>query len=152
AFKWEIVPYQKCRFWLGRIIQQLQVLWRIVFGGVTASKKSTSEEYKSQLNKSEFKAPPYISRIEDDAFCRSETFARQKVISGKKVDVLFNYAPIGWGKEKLHFLIVPKMHRDTFMNVTEEEHTEALGLMKLLVNHYYVSKIKKTIENAYILN
>ncbi len=32
-FKWEIIPYQKCRTIFGRIIQQLQVLWRVVFGG-----------------------------------------------------------------------------------------------------------------------
>ena len=34
AFNWEMVPYQKCRTFIGRAFQQLQVLWRIVFGGM----------------------------------------------------------------------------------------------------------------------
>jgi hypothetical protein len=36
-FNWEMVPYQKCRTFIGRAFQQLQVLWRTVFGGVKIS-------------------------------------------------------------------------------------------------------------------
>jgi hypothetical protein len=52
-FDWELIPYQKCRTPFGRMFQQLQVLWRIVFGGIAVSENSRTrqfEKYEPLLN------------------------------------------------------------------------------------------------------
>lgn len=54
-FNWEMVPYQKCRTCVGRVVQQLQVLWRTVFGGIAVSEegcKNQVKRYEVLLNKS----------------------------------------------------------------------------------------------------
>ncbi len=152
-FHWEMVPYQRCRTCIGRIVQQLRVLWRIVFGGVTLSEESRkiqAQSYKWLLNQSpEMIAPSGASNKSNDSFCNAETLARQWVITGKKVNALFNYAPIGFGGERLHFLVVPKEHRETFTDVTQEEYCESLELTAKLVDHFME---KRKIKNVYLLN
>lgn len=153
-FKWEIVPYQSCRNFISRIIQQLKVLWRIVFGGFVVSQEVRQKQLKDhQLLLEKF--PETIqasasSNIGDDSFCKNETIERQWVITGKKVNVLFNYAPVGFGGERLHFLVVPKEHRETFTDVTQEEYSESIALTTKLVNHF--TETRKTIKSVYLLN
>lgn len=149
-FHWEIVPYQKCRTFIGRIVQQIQVLWRTVFGGTTVSKKSR-QKYEALFNNlPEFREPTKASHISNDSFCKKETIERQWVLTGEKVNVLFNYAPIGFGGERLHFLVVPKEHREAFTDVTKEEYCESLELTTKLVNHF--TNHRKNVKNVYLLN
>lgn len=152
-FHWEMVPYHKCESSLGRIAQQLQVLWRTIFGGIEVTPESKTEQlnqYQLLLNQAPAAVEPLnVSREGDDPFCKKETIVRQWVVTGKKVNVLFNYAPIGFGKDKLHFLVVPKAHREMFTDVTKEEYCEALALTTRLVDHF--SKTRE-IKNVYLLN
>lgn len=155
-FKWEMVPYKKCRTVIGRVFQQLQVLWRTVFGGWVLTEAMRKDQFHL-FNKLACATPPSSAKAStmlplkgEDAFCKDETIERQWVITGKKVNVLFNYAPIGFGGEKLHFLIVPKEHRETFPDVTQEEYCESLALTTKLVDHF--SATRKTIKNVYLLN
>lgn len=154
TFSFEMVPYQKCRTFIGRVIQQLQVLWRTVFGGITVSKESIQnqmQKYDSLLSKSAEKLEPStITSKGDDSFCKEDIIERQLVITGKKVNVLFNYAPIGFGGERLHFLVVPKEHREAFTDVTQEEYCESLQLTTKLVNHF--TETRKNVKNIYLLN
>jgi diadenosine tetraphosphate (Ap4A) HIT family hydrolase len=153
-FKWEIVPYQTCRTCIGRIVQQLQVLWRIVFGGIKVSEensKKQSEQYRSLFESApETVEPSDRPSRGSDAFCRDDVIERQLVIRGEKVNVLFNYAPIGFGGERLHFLVVPKQHRETFTDVTREEYSESLELTSKLIG--YFTATRETIKNVYLLN
>jgi diadenosine tetraphosphate (Ap4A) HIT family hydrolase len=153
-FNWEIVPYQKCRTCIGRAVQQLQVLWRTVFGGIEVSEGSSKNQvkrYEVLLNKSpETTYPSGIPSKSNDSFCKDDTIERQWVVTGKKVNVLFNYAPIGFGGERLHFLVVPKEHRETFTDVTQEEYCESLELTTKLVDH--ITETRKTVKNVYLLN
>lgn len=153
-FNWEIVPYQKCRTCIGRAVQQLQVLWRTVFGGIVVSEegnKDQAKRYELLLNKSpEIIEPSSMSSKSNDSFCKEDTIERQWVITGNKVNVLFNYAPIGFGGERLHFLVVPKEHRETFTDVTQEEYCESLELTTKLVDHF--AETRKNVKNAYLLN
>lgn len=161
-FKWEMVPYQKCSNCIYRMIQQIKVLWRIVFGGVTLTKESYANQiknYKEVLSKNcipffenlqkEFQPSENTSKG-DDSFCKDDVIERQWVLKGKKVNILYNYAPIGFGGERLHFLVVPKNHRETFTDVTEEEYSESLELTQKLVDH--LSESRKTVKNIYLLN
>lgn len=58
------------------------------------------------------------------------------VFEGKKINVLYNYAPLVGGKEKLHFLIVPKQHRPKFSDLTEAEYLEAMVIAQKLISFY----------------
>ncbi len=149
SFIWEMVPYQKCKTCLGRIIQQLLVLWRTIFGGFKPSNK-TIEQQKLLTSASEPVLPSPSSCKSEDAFCKEETIDRQWVIKGGKVNVLFNYAPIGFGGERLHFLVVPKQHREAFTDLTQEEYTESLTLTQKLIDHFKATR--EMVKNVYLLN
>lgn len=150
-FNWEVVPYQKCRTCIGRIIQQLQILWRIVFGGISVSAESRRKQYENFSLENSYETTPLESpKKSDDSFCKADTIDRQWVITGQKVNVLFNYAPIGFGGERLHFLVVPKEHREAFTDVTQEEYCESMELTTKLLDHF--TENRKTIKNAYLLN
>jgi hypothetical protein len=120
-FTWEMVPYQKCCTFIGRVFQQSQVLWRTVFGGVKILEKEIEDQvkrYELLLSKSPQTGEPSDAPSKsDDSFCKHDTIERQWVMTGKKINVLFNYAPIGFGGERLHFLLVPKQHRKMFTDV-----------------------------------
>lgn len=154
SFHWEITPYQKCYTYIGRVVQQLQVLWRTVFSGIAISEEiaqKQQEHYSSLLkpfsNTKEISEEPTKS---NDSFCQDTTIKRQWVIQGKTVNVLFNYAPIGFGGERLHFLVVPKQHRETFTEVSGQEYCESLELTSKLVDHFKESR--KSIKTVYLLN
>lgn len=153
-FHWEMVPYQKCRTFIGRAVQQIQVLWRTIFGGIEISKQEMQDQVQNFTHL--LRTFPEISQSLDvpsqgsDSFCKTNTIDRQWVITGDKVNVLFNYAPIGFGGERLHFLVVPKNHRETFTDVTKDEYSESMTLTNRLIDHF--TENRKTVENAYLLH
>ncbi|MGR3912012.1 MAG: HIT domain-containing protein [Candidatus Rhabdochlamydia sp.] len=153
-FKWEMIPYQKCKNVFGRMVQQLQVLWRTVFGGMIILAKNKQDQvnyYKANLKKQEtIIYPSYTQNAGQDAFCKQETIDRQWVVIGEKVNVLFNYAPIGFGGDKLHFLITPKEHRKAFTDVTQEEYVESMQLTNQLIMHF--SETRECVKNVYLMN
>jgi diadenosine tetraphosphate (Ap4A) HIT family hydrolase len=109
------------------------------------------KKYELLLSKSpETVEPSDAPSKSNDSFCKDDTIERQWVITGRKVNVLFNYAPIGFGGERLHFLVVPKQHRETFTDVTQEEYCESLELTGKLIDH--VTATRKAVKNVYLLN
>ncbi len=154
-FAWEIIPYQTCQTPIGRLIQLIQVLQRMAFGGIS----TPSENYKIYFNKHKTlfeKLPEYTPQLSscekgDDPFCKKETLEKQWVLTGKKVNALINYAPIGFGDgEKLHFLIVPKEHRPTFGEVTKEEYCESMSLAQKLITHFL--QARTNIKHVYMIH
>ncbi len=134
-FSWEIVPYPKdgWKFW-----KQFKVLWNIAFGS-----RCLPEVERRRIVK-DFFLQPLTNQIEsitkiaqgNDAFCNQKVIDKQLVFEGKEVNVLYDYAPIGIGEEKLHFLIVPKLHRLKFSDLTETEYLEAMQLSQKLISFY----------------
>jgi diadenosine tetraphosphate (Ap4A) HIT family hydrolase len=153
-FKWEMIPYKKKSCWLTRIIQQIVVLIRVVFGGRSVSKDDQRKQvngYKTLLEKTTAEVHKMTdSTLGQDAFCKKDVIERQWVVTGEKINVLFNYAPIGLGGQRLHFLIVPKVHREAFTDVTEEEYCEAMNLSEKLITHFMGTR--ENIKNAYLFN
>lgn len=143
-FKWEIVPYHNTRSWFGRIWQQLVVLWRITFGGKSFSEARQEQRLEAErvvfknfsptLQKSAEKVSAIAAK--KDAFCDPQVINKQRVLEGKSVNVLYNYAPIGFGGERLHFLITPKEHRTKFSDLTKEEYLESTELTQKLMAHF----------------
>lgn len=154
VFKWEMIPYQRCETCIGRAFQQLVVLWRTVFGGYPLTQDDIlkqTRKYETMLAEApEITEPSCEYIVSNDVFCQQAVIDRQWVITGKKVNVLFNHAPIGFGGERLHFLVVPKAHREAFVEVTEEEYYEAMELTGEIADHFMTSR--QEVKNVYILN
>ena len=130
----QMVPYTKTESWFGRAWQQLQVLWCFTFGGwkLTPDRVKTLKETYSDLDSLGAKTTAKVEQHANCAFCQSKVIDSQLVLDGKRVQVLYNYAPIGLGGERLHFLIVAKRHCPAFHQLTKEEYQEALELTQFV--------------------
>lgn len=139
AFTWEIVPYPKTgwAFW-----NQFKVLWNITFGCHPLPLVERQHialayaEKKSSYSSIQLSEKVNQVALRNDAFCNSEIIDKQRVFEGRNINVLYNYAPLSIGNEKLHFLIVPKEHRERFIDLTEEEYSETMELSQKLITHY----------------
>lgn len=142
-FSYEIVPYPKTYWLVSRLWKQFKVLCNIIFGGsyTDAQKRNyQAKKFSHDLTLSENQKNQIhtVHQATDgkDAFCNPDVITKQLVFEGKKINVLYNYAPIAIGKEKLHFLMVPKEHRGTFADLTQDEYVEAASLSQKLVQYY----------------
>lgn len=137
-FHWEIVPYKTCKTIVGRILQQLTVLFRTIFGGVKNENIiPQSEAYTRALNPYNGELPiTPTTVIGNDPFCKDEVIERQWVLKDRNISVLFNHAPIGFGGEKLDFLVVTNQHREKFTDLTSEEYCDAMAATAKVVNHF----------------
>lgn len=132
-FSFQAVPYPASTSLLGRVWGQLVVLWRFIFGGISQDPHELNATYGNLLSQEVQEASAKTDHAAKCAFCSPEVIKSQVVKEGDKVRVLYNYAPIGLGGEKLHFLIVPKEHRHDYTALTPEEHQEAFALSKFVV-------------------
>jgi diadenosine tetraphosphate (Ap4A) HIT family hydrolase len=142
-FQWEVVPYSTCTNRLWRFVQQLKVLWAITFGGSQLPKPEQEIKrsyYKIGFSEFSFLPTSTTSASSTDAFCNRQQIEKQKVLEGKFVTVLYSYKPIGTGREKLHFLIIPKAHKASFHELSEEEYVETMQLAQKIMTH--VSKTR----------
>lgn len=141
SFKFEMVPYEKSSF---SFFRQMKVLWNIAFGSAVASqsaREATQRAYQKDRETFSSELSELAGSVEaiastSDAFCRMDVTQKQRVFEGKKINVLYNYAPIAIGKGKLHFLLVTKEHRASFSEMTEEEYAESAELASKLIRHY----------------
>lgn len=158
AFHWEIVPYHDTNNIISRIWKQFLVLCRIIFGGKAFSEESRQkqlsqykisyENFSPSLHKNSKKIQALSSQ--NDAFCNPKTIKRQLILEGKHTYVLYNYAPIGFGGERLHFLLLPKKHKERFSEVSREEYLEITSLSKQLTEHF--SKSSRQIQDIYLFH
>ena len=149
----QLIPYTKTESWFGRAWQQLQVLWRFTFGGwkLTPDRVKVLKETYADLDSLGAKTAEKVEQHAHCAFCQKKVIDSQLVLDGKRVQVLYNYAPIGLGGERLHFLIVSKRHCPTFHQLTKEEYQEAMELAQF-VRERIQSHFKeegKPIQKAY---
>jgi len=136
-FSWEVVPYPKAGWWFWK---QFKVLYNITFGSSSILKIEQQQRAKtlhqelSLLPDIEETAPPDSEG--NDVFCDPVIIARQLIFEGNEINILYSHAPIAFGEKKLHFLIVPKQHRQKFSDLTKSEYLEAMQLSRKLVNFY----------------
>jgi diadenosine tetraphosphate (Ap4A) HIT family hydrolase len=125
---WEMAPVQG-------FFQQLKVMARVTFGRAEIEKKYT--DYKDFTSFAARATSETVQQVATDAFCKKEVIDSQLLWEGKHIRVLYNYAPIG--KEGLHFLLVPKVHKERFSELSQEEFIEiqtfAESLMKRFPDH-----------------
>lgn len=152
-FNWHVVPYPKSG---SKMIKHLKVLWNVTFGSSCISQDDQREEAQALADMmnalpKELSASDSASGAEvkgDDVFCKPEVIKKQLIFEGKDVFVIYNYAPIELGEEKLHFLILPKQHRLDFTDLTKAEYLETMQLTQRIVRFYQ----SKGLSSAYIYN
>lgn len=137
-FSWQMVPYVRPEpilfsSFLGRIWQQLAVLWNITFGAPHLTDAERCDMAAAARGAFSEDVAPVVELVPEsikgsDAFCRDEVIEKQWVVKGKEVTLLYNYAPIGFGGERLHFLTVPNRHTTRVVDFTETEYAEAMEL------------------------
>jgi diadenosine tetraphosphate (Ap4A) HIT family hydrolase len=150
-FRWEIIPFSKdgFRFW-----KQFNVLWNVIFGSSCLSEKDQIKIVENFQAENDLFSDTSVQQMDsfgvigEDPFCQQKIIDRQIVFEGKEINILYNYAPIGLGEDRLHFLIVPKQHRPGFSDLTETEYLEAMDLVQNLVNFY----TNKGYEIVYIFD
>lgn len=155
-FSWQVMPYQKTNGIFSRMWQQIVVLWRIVFGGFSASKEYIDRQlttFKDQFTNFKISNPSAGSadfadpvQLGNDAFCNPETIERQSVFEGRKVRILYNYAPIGLGGDRLHFLVIPKRHVSEFNQLSDDEFVEMMDLSQKLITHFKTTRNSQEVH------
>jgi len=140
----QAAPFNEAKSWVYRAFQQLQVLYRFVFGDYLPTEDRAAlfrRTYRDlTLEKTNVEVSK-IGRVSKCVFCENRVLDSQRVFEGKQVEVLYNYAPLGLGGERIHFLIVPKRHCKEFTELNKEEHKEAY-----LIANYVSEKLKLHYE------
>ena len=152
TFAWEAVPYYRASNAIARIWQQLTVFWRIIFKGITKTKQQKQkklQEYQKRFDQQEITQAISLKPSEvisgSDAFCREDVINKQWVFLGNKVKVLYDYAPVSSGPEKLHLLIVPNLHKKKFTDVSREEYLESVKIAKKIIKYFASTTAMKSV-------
>ena len=138
---WEMVPTegQKSSLWdrIRSYARQFLIVARVTFGRYFLSGAEIEHLIASYESLTSFKAQETAQKtqhIAQDAFCKKEVIDSQCIFDGKEIRVLYNYAPIG--SEGLHFLIVPKAHKERFTELSLQEFEEMQTVAASLIKHY----------------
>lgn len=151
-FHFQAVPYESKNWVVLKVWQQFLVLWRFTFGGLglSADRISLLDSVYTDFGDVGAQIAAKVGDATDCAFCDNEVIDSQIVFKGRSFNILYNYAPIGLGKEKLHFLIVSKEHRPDFEMLTEEEHTEAFELSQMVTTRLQEHFTENSLSKLYI--
>lgn len=153
SFTWEMVPHYQPSSFISRFWQQLQILYKISFGTSTraqADSQNLLDRYRKMFHESfSIRLEQHNPPSSRDPFCIPAVIEKQTVLEGRQVNVLFSYTPIGFGGEKLHFLIIPKAHRATFADLTEAEYQESTQLAKRVITYFSQSR---EIQSVYLFH
>lgn len=141
-FSYELVPYPKAgwSYW-----KQFKSLWNAIFGGIAIPEKQRANivrDFKQSVTPPCQPPSEKTVSLQTDAFCNSEIIHNQQIFEGKCIRLLYDYKPIGIGKRKLHFLLVPKEHRAQFSDLTQEEYLEVMQFTQKLLRFYQEKEFK----------
>ncbi len=126
---WEMVPYSgnPASTWdkIRAFGRQFLVLSRVTFGRA---------EFSAQVSEKPTPLVATVQKVAQDAFCTKSVIDSQLIWEGKHICVLYNYAPIG--QEGLHYLLVPKAHREKFTELNQDEFDEVQQFAGELIDKY----------------
>ncbi|MCH1429535.1 MAG: HIT family protein [Chlamydiales bacterium] len=130
-FKWQLLPFNSDKY---AFLQQLTVLFHLFFpreAEGSIKEGSLIQDWPIQTQGFKIESSAVVG---NDVFCNQKIVQKQRVYEGNTVELLYNYAPLGFGsdQEKLHFLIIPKKHKDRFEKLSLEEYTEAMEVAQKL--------------------
>lgn len=143
----QIAPYYKAHNVFQRMWQQLSVLMRFIFGGYKLTPERVEQLREVYKDFPLGRTAKKVEGCAQCAFCNQKVIDSQLVLDGERVQVLYNYAPIGMGGERLHFLVVAKRHCPRFDQLTKEEYEEAEKL-----THFVQKRIQEHFEETPIRN
>ena len=110
--------------------KQFQFLWQLLSPSKSEGTPISFDAVSEQV---------FLPAIKgEDPFCNPERVATQRIVEGKLVDLLLNYAPVNlyWEEGYLDFLIIPKAHRVMCEEMQVEEYVEAMLLAKTVFERF----------------
>jgi diadenosine tetraphosphate (Ap4A) HIT family hydrolase len=137
-FHWLVIGYPQQGWgpW-----KQGTVVWHLLQHTSSLSgekQKELVEHYRTHWHDIPLPAETPSTAEGKDAFCVAEVIAKQRIFSGNHIDILYNYAPLAPGKAALHFLVIPKEHRTTLLELSREEFIEA-SIFTNNISHYFLT-------------
>lgn len=137
-FSWEIIPFNKTSL---TFFDQFLTLWRLTFNSLRLSKTSSQNLKKEYLPYHSLLQRTYkpISQVTPnlvDIFCQPDLISQLLLYEGNLVNLIYNCEPIAIGKEKLHFLIIPKRYCSGFSELTQEEYIESQNISSKVIQYY----------------
>lgn len=130
---WELIPYAPTRNGIlgsvQRVWNQIKVLCRVIFGGITHSQVEMDKIAKELNDLDNVELPTHDeARTKPkklDAFCNQEIIKSHCIFTAKHNHVFYCRSPL----QKRHFLIVPKNHVESraALSFSEIEEAEALA-------------------------
>ncbi|MGH2612030.1 MAG: HIT family protein, partial [Rhabdochlamydiaceae bacterium] len=138
---WEMVPTQGSEqsLWdrICGFTRQLNVLAKVTFGRSSVSnpeRKRVFTKYQELQSFQVKETAETVNQVVKDVFCKETVINSQLLWEGKHVRVLYNYAPIG--KEGLHFLLIPKIHKERLSQLSQDEFEEIQTFAATLIKQY----------------
>lgn len=135
ASGYHLVPFKDQSYY-----DQFHLLTRI-FLGVSwhSNSKQEQNELAERLKK---QLPVHLSRPNvhptpsNDPFCNPDILKKQVLYEGTSTYLLLDYAAFALAEERLHFLIIPKKHKERFSDLSIEEFIEAHQIANALFTHF----------------
>lgn len=137
----QFIPYVKSDYWIGKIIQQIIVIWNMLVPRILAIASSIFYQDKPKEDLIPFLHYDHVSRwkYKDDPlfnknspFDNPEQVKKQLVFEGKRVKLLLNYNPLS----KLDFLIIANAKPKGFPDLEYEDYKEAMDIADKIKSHY----------------
>jgi len=133
---WEMVPYVGSResTWdiISSFFRQVEVLSRVVWG--RAAQVEDPVQAQAIVNFQTAIPSGGIVVKGSDVFCNKQVTGKQQIVKDKNIRVLHDYAPLG--EDKLHFLLVPKAHKERFTELSFAEFQSMQAMAQKIVALY----------------
>ncbi len=137
TFEWEVVPFDSEK---SEYTKHFKLIWNRAFGNRPSPESKQIKRAKKARETLAMHSPrpPKEKKpcTQEDPFCNEEVLQKQRILSGKKVDLLYDYAPGTILEEAPHFLIITKEPRESFTDLTAEEYLEAMVFTQKIAEYY----------------
>jgi diadenosine tetraphosphate (Ap4A) HIT family hydrolase len=136
---WEMVPYPglESSGWdvFFSYARQVEVMTRVIFGRYQRGEVEQEQDCAVYQDIASVEVREFADdQVGADVFCKQEVLDKQQIWEGRSICVLHDYAPLG--EDKLHFLIVPKAHKERFTELSSEEFGEMQEVASRIIELY----------------
>ncbi len=133
-FTWLVVPYFPWETGWRSLVSQANVLFWLAFSTTWNDQKERTAEQKQwrlDFQKRYLLPSPEISS--NAKLLEEERLAVQQIIEKEHSILLYQFRPINTGGEEIQFLIIPKVAKKTFIDLSKEEYLDMMEMLNQLI-------------------
>lgn len=138
---WEMVPYEgtQTSSWdmMQSVARQFEIFFRVVWGRSERSKEEQNSCCVAYHEMAQIQLKEHINEEGDvgtDVFCNPTIINRQQIGEKQSIRILHDYAPLG--EDRLHFLLVPKAHKERLTDLSLDEFCEMQQMAQKIISLY----------------